>query len=274
MFPFAAAAQGVIGLIQTGISAAKAANLPDPKQYTVGPEMRLAYNMSRRRADEGYSAEEKAAFEQMLARQGTAAKRMLQNVGLSGVGSAAANIMGIDAMNQFAAQGSNIRRQNFGQFASMAGQIQGVQNMEIGRFNEQLRAEETALGQATQAGIGNMFGGMQSGQNFMQNERAMEAYAKTGWGGGFGGFGGFGGSRAPIGTTSGFDANGNPVSNAPQFNTQGVGVGGAGGAPTGFSGFNPNFQGGGMGDYGQQPNMGFLPPHMYPTFSELQNDFG
>lgn len=217
MFPYAAIAQAGIGLIQSGISAAKASQLPDPKQYTVGPEMKLAYNMSRRRADEGYSAEEKAAFEQMLARQGTAAKRMLQNVGLSGVGSAAANIMGVDALNQFAAQGANIRRQNFGQFANMAGQVQGVQNMETGRFNEQLRAEETALGQATQAGIGNVFGGLQSGMNFMQNEQAIGAYAGMGQGGGQGGFGG---SMAPIGTTSGVDANGFPVSNAPQATPQ------------------------------------------------------
>jgi hypothetical protein len=259
---YAAIAQAAIGLIQAGISAAKAAKLPDPKQYTVGPEMRLAYNMSRRRADEGYSAEEKAAFEQMLARQGTAAKRMLQNVGLSGVGSAAANIMGVDAMNQFAAQGANIRRQNFGQFANMAGQVQGVQNMETGRFNEQLRAEETALGQATQAGIGNMFGGLQSGMNFMQNEQAIGAYAGMGQGGGQGGFGG---SMAPEGTTSGFDANGFPVSNAPQVAPQfGPQVGGQ--APTGLYGFNPNFQGGGMGAYGQQPNMGFMPPNLNQPF--------
>ena len=102
---YAALAQMGIGAIQAGISASKAANLPDPKKHVVGPEMRLAYNMARRRADEGYSPEERAQFEQMLARQGTSAKRMMQNVGLAGVGSAAANIMGIDALNQFAAKG-------------------------------------------------------------------------------------------------------------------------------------------------------------------------
>lgn len=175
-----AAAQGAIGLIQTGISAAKAANLPDPQKYTVSPEMRLAYNMARTRADEGYSAEEKSAFQQMLARQGTAAKAMFRNVGLAGAGSAAANIMGIDALNQFAAQGANIRRQNFGQFASMAEGIQGVNDRETTRFNEQLRAEETALGGATQAGIGNMFGALNSGMNFMQNEKAINAYKGIG----------------------------------------------------------------------------------------------
>jgi len=180
MFPWMAAAQGAIGLIQTGISAAKAANLPDPQKYTVSPEMRLAYNMARTRADEGYSAEEKSAFQQMLARQGTAAKAMFRNVGLAGAGSAAANIMGVDALNQFAAQGANIKRQNFGQFASAAEGIQGVQDRETTRFNEQLRAEEQALGGATQAGIGNMFGALNSGMNFMQNEQAISAYQGVG----------------------------------------------------------------------------------------------
>lgn len=183
MFPYAAIAQVGIGLIQSGISAAKASQLPDDQKYTVGPEMRLAYNMSRRRADEGYSAEEKAAFEQMLARQGTAAKRMLQNVGLSGVGSAAANIMGVDALNQFAAQNANIRRQNFGQFANMAGQVQGVQNMETGRFNQQLNMERQALGQGVQSGIGNIFGGINAAQNFGQTQQATDIYKNMGQGG-------------------------------------------------------------------------------------------
>lgn len=230
-FPIAAAAQLGIGAIQTGISAAKAANLPDDKKYTVGPEMRLAYNMSRRRADEGYSPEEKAAFEQMLARQGTAAKRMLQNVGLSGVGSAAANIMGVDAMNQFAAQGANIRRQNFGQFANMAGQVQGVQNMETGRFNQQLNMERQALGQGIQSGIGNMFGGINAAQNFGQTNQAMDIWKNMGQGGQDAGVTGAGSPfagqlpQAPTGTVQGFDANGFPVSTAPQ------GMGGYNGLP-------------------------------------------
>jgi hypothetical protein len=168
MFPYAAIAQGVIGGFQTIKSAVEASKLPDDQKYTVGPEMRLAYNMSRRRAEEGYSPEEKAAFEQMLARQGTAAKRMFQNVGLSGAGSAAANIMGIDATNDFFAKGADIRRQNFGQFANLAGQVQGVQNMETGRFNQQLNMERRALGQGVQSGIGNIFGGINAAQNMGQ----------------------------------------------------------------------------------------------------------
>ena len=177
---YAALAQMGIGAIQAGISASKAANLPDPKKHVVGPEMRLAYNMARRRADEGYSPEERAQFEQMLARQGTSAKRMMQNVGLAGVGSAAANIMGIDALNQFAAKGADIKRQNFGQFAGLAGQVQGIQDMEVGRFNQQLNMESQALGQATSSGIGNMFGGLNAAQNFGQQNKVIDAWNNMG----------------------------------------------------------------------------------------------
>lgn len=182
-FPIAAAATGLLGLIQTGVSASQASKLPDDKRYEPSEELQLAYNMSRRRADEGYSPEEKAAFEQMLARQGNATKRMLNNVGLSGVGSAAANIMGIDALNQFAAEGANIRRQNFDKFASLAGQMQDVQDMETTRSNQQLNMQRQALGQATQSGISNILGGIGGAQNFAQTGQAIDIYKNMGIGG-------------------------------------------------------------------------------------------
>jgi hypothetical protein len=175
-----AVAGAALGLVQTGISAAKASQLPDDKQYSVSPELRAAYNMSRRRADEGYSPEEKAAFEQMLARQGTAAKRMFQNVGLAGAGSAAANIMGIDALNQFAANGASIKRQNAGDFYGLAGQMQGVQDQETTRFNNQLNIERQALGEGVQAGISNIQGGFQGIETSMNQQKAMDLYKNYG----------------------------------------------------------------------------------------------
>lgn len=235
-FPWMALAQMGIGAIQTGVAASKAAKLPDPQKHTVSPEMRLAYNMARTRADEGYSPEEKAAFEQMLARQGTSARRMLQNVGLAGVGSAAANIMGVDAMNQFAATGANIRRQNFGQFANLAGQVDNIQQMETNRFNQRLLQEEQALGGAMQSGIGNMFGGLNSGMNFMQNEQAIDAW---------------GGAGQPVNKPTQFN---NPMSNFGGFQYGSPTINGQqpqqtfGGTPSPFGGFN----------FGQN-NYGFSP---------------
>ena len=169
-------AQAGMGLIQTGISAAAASKIPDNKKHTVGPEMRMAYNMSRRRAEEGYSSAERASFEQMLARQSTTAKTMMQNVGLAGVGSAAANIMGIDALNQFAEKDSDIRRGNFQQFANLSGEVQGIQDAEVSRGNAENNAARTALGGAVSSGIGNIFGAIDSGENSAQKKQAMEMF--------------------------------------------------------------------------------------------------
>lgn len=177
---YAAAAQGLLGLVQTAVSASQASKLPQDKKYEPSEELKLAYNMARRRADEGYSPEEKAAFEQALARQGTATKTMLQNVGLAGVGSAAESIMGIDALNRFSAEGANVRRQNFGQFAGLASQIQDIDNMEISRSNQQLNMQRQALGQATQAGLSNMLGAVNAGQNYYKTDKAMDIYQNMG----------------------------------------------------------------------------------------------
>lgn len=177
--PALAAIPAVTGLIQTAISASRASQLREPNGYTVSPELMSYYNMARRRADEGYSAEERAAFEQQLARQGTAANRMFQNMGLAGAGSAAASIMGIDALNQFAANDANIRRQNFSLLGQVAGDIQSVKNMETSRAQQQYNLESQALGQGIQAGIGNIMGAVNFAQNASQYDKAASMYSAT-----------------------------------------------------------------------------------------------
>jgi hypothetical protein len=173
-----------MGGIQAAISASKASKLPENRPYTVSPELKAAYTMARRRADEGYTPEERANFEQMLARQGTAAKQMFRNMGLAGAGSAAANIMGIDALNQFAATGAGIRRQNAGDFYGLAGQMQNVQDQETNRFNQQVNMEAQALGQAIQeGGIKNIMGAVGNFQQFQGQQQAIDMYKNMGVGG-------------------------------------------------------------------------------------------
>lgn len=179
-------AQMGIGAIQSAVSASKAGDLPDPKQNVVSPELRGAFNEAKQRSQQGYSPAERAAFEQMLSRQATASKQMFRNVGMSGAGSAAANIMSTDALNQFAAGSEAARRQNFGQYASLAGEIQGVNNMEVARQNQRLMAEEQALGGGIQAGISNMFQGLNTGQDVNYMNKALDIYSGMNSGGGGG----------------------------------------------------------------------------------------
>lgn len=181
---WAAAIPAVTGLLQTAISAAKAGQMEAPSTNPISPEMQTYYNMARKRADEGNSPEETAAFNQMLARQGTATKNMLQNVGLAGVGSAAANIMGIDAINKFAAQGAQNRRQNFGLFGQAAQGMQSAREAERQRQWNQYNLESQALGQGIQAGIGNMMGAANFAQNQAGINQAAQMYSQVGGGDG------------------------------------------------------------------------------------------
>lgn len=182
-------AQMGLGAVQSIISASKASQLPEPQQYSVSPELRSAYNEAKARSQQGYAPAERAAFEQMLARQATASRQMFRNVGMSGAGAAAANIMSTDALNQFAAGSEAVRRQNFGQYAGLASEIQQQKNLEVGRQNQRLMAEEQALGGGIQAGISNIFQGLNTGQNINWMNMAREMYA---------GADGTGGAQSPL----------------------------------------------------------------------------
>jgi hypothetical protein len=82
--------------------------------------MRRAEDMALRRAEQGMSAAERAAFEQGMARRTGAAERAMRNLGMSGVASGISNIFNIDAMNQFAAQSEAERRRGEQMYAGIA----------------------------------------------------------------------------------------------------------------------------------------------------------
>lgn len=168
--------QAGMGIAQTVASAIEAGNLPDDKPYTVGSELRGAFNEAKGRSNEGLSLATRRAAEQDLARQGTAAKQMFRNFGMAGAGAAAANIMGVDAINRLATLDQQQRNFNFGNYLSTANRIQGVQDQETQRFNTQLNMERQALGGAMQSGIGNIMGGINTGINAGQMKQAADIY--------------------------------------------------------------------------------------------------
>ena len=152
--------QAGMGLFQT-ISASQAAKkLPDRQTFQVSPEMRRSEEMALRRAEQGMSAAERAAFEQGMARRTGAAERAMRNIGMSGVASGISNIFNIDAMNQMAAQSESMRRAGEQQYASIAGQIQNIADQETRSFNDMLLRQQMALGQAGASGMKNITGGL------------------------------------------------------------------------------------------------------------------
>ena len=155
--------------------------------------------MALRRAEQGMSAAERAAFEQGMARRTGAAERAMRNIGLAGVAQGVSNIFNIDAMNQFAAQSEAERRRGEQMYAGIAGQMQAIQDMETSSFNQMLQQQRTALGQASASGMKNLTGAFGTAAQAYNTNKLAEAYAGSGdtynynLGGGGGQVGGGGG---------------------------------------------------------------------------------
>ena len=144
-----AVVQGVTGIAQTIAASEAAKKLPEAQQYTPSPQMRRAEEMALRRAEQGMSAAERAAFEQGMARRTGAAERAMRNLGMSGVASGLSNTFNIDAMNQMAAQSESMRRAGEQQYATIANQIQNIADQETRSFNDMLLRQQMALAYAT-----------------------------------------------------------------------------------------------------------------------------
>lgn len=151
--------QMVTGAIKSAQTKKALSELPSPQQFTISPEMRRGLEMSERRAKEGFSSAERAAFEQGMARRTGAAERSMQNIGMSGVAQGVSNIFNIDAMNQFSAQSEAERRRGEQMYIGQAARLQAQKNMDVAAANERLRQAQVALGQAGAAAGQDMSGG-------------------------------------------------------------------------------------------------------------------
>jgi len=172
--------QGVTGIVQTIAASEAAKKLPEAQKYTPSPQMRRAEEMALRRAEQGMSAAERAAFEQGMARRTGAAERAMRNIGLAGVAQGVSNIFNIDAMNQFAAQSEAERRRGEQMYAGIAGQMQAIQDRETASFNQMLQQQRTALGQAAASGMKNLTGAFGTAAQVYNTNKLAEAYANSG----------------------------------------------------------------------------------------------
>jgi hypothetical protein len=174
--------QGVTGLAQTIAASAAAKKLPDAQKYEATPQMKRAEEMALRRAEQGMSAAERAAFEQGMARRTGAAERAMRNIGLAGVAQGVSNIFNIDAMNQFAAQSEAERRRGEQMYAGIAGQMQSIQDSETTSFNQMLQQQRTALGQAAASGMKNITGAAGMASQMIHTENLAKKYGYQGYG--------------------------------------------------------------------------------------------
>jgi hypothetical protein len=84
-------------------------------------------------------------------------------------------------LNQLEAQNQAIKRQSLGQYASLAGQMQSIQNQNISSFNQMLYAQQQALGQSARAGFSNLTMGM--GELIAEGVEGKDAVDKAALGG-------------------------------------------------------------------------------------------
>jgi len=174
-----------MGLIQAGVGLAQtiiAANQETTpmKRYITAPESKVAGQMALRTAQEGASREDRAQFNLDLARRDAATRQMFQNSRLTSAGTAATNIMGIDAINQFAARNSDIKRQGEAAYTNWAQNAQNTSDKNVAQNNQLAIMEAQAKGGAIQAGIGNVIGGVNAGSNAMLANKSIDAYKKIG----------------------------------------------------------------------------------------------
>ena len=150
--------QGVSGGIQMGVAMDQLSKLPSAKTFSPATDLETATSMARRAAQQGMTPQERAAAEQAIGTAQSRTQRAMEQRGLGNLAAAVSQIRTTEALNQLEAQNQAIKRQSLGQYASLAGQMQSIQNQNIQSFNQMLYAQQQALGQAAQAGFKNLAG--------------------------------------------------------------------------------------------------------------------
>jgi len=141
-----------------GISMDQLSKLPSAKTFSPATDLETATSMARRAAQQGMTPQERAAAEQAIGTAQSRTQRAMEQRGLGNLAAAVSQIRTTEALNQLEAQNQAIKRQSLGQYASLAGQMQSIQNQNIQSFNQMLYAQQQALGQAAQAGFKNLAG--------------------------------------------------------------------------------------------------------------------
>lgn len=159
--PLIAGGTAALGLLQAiqGYRGLKKIQKEPIPELTITPQLRGAYDRAQLMTTRGYTPQQEAAFKALLASQQNTAFRNALNQGggnLAQAINAGLKSQNIDALNQFAANDSEIQRQNIKYADSFADRFQGVSDENIRAALQRRMARETALGQATQSGLNNL----------------------------------------------------------------------------------------------------------------------
>jgi len=143
-----------------GIAMDELSKLPSAKTFSPATDLETATSMARKAAQQGMTPQERAAAEQAIGTAQSRTQRAMEQRGLGNLAAAVSQIRTTEALNQLEAQNQEIKRQSLGQYASLAGQMQSIQNQNVQSFNQMLYQQQVALGQAAKAGFSNLTMGL------------------------------------------------------------------------------------------------------------------
>lgn len=134
-------------------------------EFSDDPRMLNAYNRAEEMSKYGYSPEERAQFDQQLARSQSSQFRQATDMSGGQMSSAIGGVLqanNIDAINQFAAKGAGLRRENIQYADSLAQRLQSQKNLQTQNLIARRQMLEQAYGQAKSSAIGNITGAVAS----------------------------------------------------------------------------------------------------------------
>ena len=164
-----------------GVAMDQLSKLPSAQTFSPATDLETATSMARRAAQQGMTPQERAAAEQAIGTAQSRTQRAMEQRGLGNLAAAVSQIRTTEAINQLEAQNQAIKRQSLGQYASLAGQMQAIQNQNVQSFNQMLYQQQVALGQAAKAGFSNLTMGI--GESIASAVEGKEEVDKAAMGG-------------------------------------------------------------------------------------------
>ena len=214
--------QGV-GAVQMGMATEELKNLPGSREYSLNQDLATATALARKGAQQGMTPEERAVAGQAIGTQQSRTQRAMEQRGLGSLAAAITQSNSTNAFNELEAQNQSIKRDYLRGYADLGSKVQALENANVTSFNQQLAMQQRELGMAAQqgfaglAGSGAQIAGMLGDNAETWMEKYKESRAAKRADSEFKASGDKLASWAPEGTTSGVDAEGNPISISPDY---------------------------------------------------------
>ena len=127
--------------------------------YSMSPDQQAILGQARQMATQGFTGQEKAAYESQIARQGATASQRALDLSGGGMAQALSGSIGaanLGAANQMAINDAALRRQGQQFYARMAGEQQRIQDMNVQAAQREYQQAQQSFGGALQSGLTQM----------------------------------------------------------------------------------------------------------------------